>query len=262
MLSFSVVQLGLDCPEGHLSCSNSEKCYNEKFRCDGSVECEDGSDEMLCGNYTCLPGYKKCDDQAQCYQSIQRCDRNHDCNDSSDENDCANFTCPVGYFKCMVTNDQCVSESKRCDGHLGDCEDTTDEAFCEEHICPGGFMKCADMEQCFPSLNYVMAIQTVQMGAMKPRCFAVFFGVDLDTGSALLLTSAFDAKNGVTEFQTAVIVVMKTIVMTSNVYLDILNVVMAPVNQTMCFVMAKTTAAQMKTTAGVVQKDIVNVLMD
>lgn len=37
------------CSEDELSCSShSEQCYLEKYRCDGHIHCDDGSDEFGC----------------------------------------------------------------------------------------------------------------------------------------------------------------------------------------------------------------------
>lgn len=47
----------LSCPRGQFSCHDGEKCFDHHQKCDGTVDCQDRSDEFSCFEQsTCRPG--------------------------------------------------------------------------------------------------------------------------------------------------------------------------------------------------------------
>lgn len=45
MFSFAAIKCGAH----EFTCANNQQCIYKKYRCDGTVNCDDGSDERECG---------------------------------------------------------------------------------------------------------------------------------------------------------------------------------------------------------------------
>nr|XP_049704064.1 modular serine protease-like [Helicoverpa armigera] len=161
------------CGADEFKCKYGNKCIPAAGRCNGSVECKDGSDEtfVLCRNNTCPELDFRCTYGA-CMNSTVRCDGKKDCADNSDEviplcrNDFTDFNicterliddrqysrsvdCNNLRLKC--DNGQVLKEPTRCDGHI-DCEDGSDEtlARCAEAECVPPLFRCAYGGCAFP----------------------------------------------------------------------------------------------------------------
>ncbi|XP_076146177.1 sortilin-related receptor [Alosa pseudoharengus] len=78
------------CARGQFSCSRPHACIPAWQRCDGTNQCQDGSDELSCPTrrpLQCVNG-TMCADGEACVLDSERCDGFLDCSDHSDEDNC------------------------------------------------------------------------------------------------------------------------------------------------------------------------------
>merc|ERR1719427_1364176 len=91
------------CAIGMLKCRSSCKCYDESYKCDGTYDCNDNSDEESCNlqfDKDECPGFV-CQDKT-CISNSQVCDGIFDCpgDDVSDEQVACDLHCSTEEFTC------------------------------------------------------------------------------------------------------------------------------------------------------------------
>ncbi|KAL1433094.1 hypothetical protein MTO96_002059 [Rhipicephalus appendiculatus] len=134
------------CRPTEFSCFATKTCVPSQWRCDGTADCEDGSDEVNCTRRVCLEPFVSCADQSSCVLKKKFCDGKFDCNDHSDELGCTRCAPPL--IKCATVN-RCIDKAAVCNG-INECEDHSDEQNCRprKSVLAGKDAKTADSSDC------------------------------------------------------------------------------------------------------------------
>uniref|UniRef100_A0A4W5QYY7 Very low density lipoprotein receptor n=1 Tax=Hucho hucho TaxID=62062 RepID=A0A4W5QYY7_9TELE len=113
------------CRVNEFSCgAGSTQCIPVFWKCDGEKDCDNGEDEMNCGNITCASLEFTCA-SGRCISRNFVCNGEDDCGDGSDEQECAPSSCGPSEFQCG--NATCIPGNWVCDDDV-DCQDQSDES--------------------------------------------------------------------------------------------------------------------------------------
>ncbi|XP_043209566.1 low-density lipoprotein receptor-like [Amphibalanus amphitrite] len=74
------------CVLSEFACADQTSCLPAEWRCDGTPQCDDDSDELGCDG--CSPLQYRCRPAGGCVDRTQLCDGFADCTEGDDERDC------------------------------------------------------------------------------------------------------------------------------------------------------------------------------
>lgn len=139
--------LSLPCATNQFACSSGANlCIPLAWKCDGEVDCKDGSDEALCAS--CLSGFSCL--SGECISLDLQCNGQKDCRDGSDEKGC--MACRESATECRGDR-TCYTKSQLCDGVVS-CWDGFDE------------MNCAQVAKNGASVQYTVVVIGVVCGIL------------------------------------------------------------------------------------------------
>ncbi|XP_070808754.1 LOW QUALITY PROTEIN: sortilin-related receptor [Pituophis catenifer annectens] len=199
------------CDQFSFQCQNGV-CVSLVWKCDGTDDCGDYSDEANCENPTEVPScsryYQFQCDNGHCIPNRWKCDQENDCGDWSDEKSCGGSavipitttvpaTCGPNHFRC--NSGTCIMNSWVCDGYR-DCADGSDEEACPtapvgasstsasvHGRCSRFEFECQQTKKCVPNWKRCDGLKDCQDSTDELNC---------PTHSTLLCPSGFRCEDG------------------------------------------------------------------
>ncbi|XP_054913786.1 low-density lipoprotein receptor-related protein 2 isoform X1 [Poeciliopsis prolifica] len=152
------------CASNEFQCRNGQ-CINKAWRCDGTKDCTDDSDELNCPPPSCSSQEFKCVTSGECISLGFVCDGEKDCVDGSDEQrTCGGRTCRPDQFTCQ--EGQCIPSKYRCD-RVTDCVDNTDEKNCNYPQCT---QKTCANGACYNNSQHCNGLVDCRDGSDETNC--------------------------------------------------------------------------------------------
>ncbi|XP_044762088.1 low-density lipoprotein receptor-related protein 2 [Coccinella septempunctata] len=142
-----------ECEQGQITCRqyiwNKTYCIPPYYRCDKTVDCIDGTDEVECTYRQCQVDDFHCGSKLSdpCIPKEKKCDGYLDCRSGKDEEGCPGVACLPDQYRC-ANGLKCIPSSMKCD-HKDDCGDKSDELGCHFPLCNSGQFRC-DNGLCIP----------------------------------------------------------------------------------------------------------------
>ncbi|XP_025416415.1 basement membrane-specific heparan sulfate proteoglycan core protein isoform X4 [Sipha flava] len=143
------------CQSGETLCVVTNACLPPEYRCNGLVECPDGTDELMCPSSksnlepVCANDDFQCDG-TRCIHKSQVCNGVVDCLDQTDEqSNCPPTTAcnSTWQFQCRRTL-VCLDITLQCNG-IENCQDGSDEENCPDRVCDSiNSYSCRSTDQC------------------------------------------------------------------------------------------------------------------
>jgi len=149
--------------------SNQRKCLRGDMICNGSPQCDDGSDESLYCRENCDIDEYKCKDHDSCIPFEFKCDGDDHCPAGDDEIGCT--SCTGGAKFCAITQ-KCIPIWKICDG-VFDCPDKSDEMDCDCETCSGSdtaLCKGEETDMCIQKSNVCDGVSQCPNGEDEEQC--------------------------------------------------------------------------------------------
>ncbi|XP_015230707.1 PREDICTED: low-density lipoprotein receptor-related protein 2-like [Cyprinodon variegatus] len=164
LLSQGIQLVQASCASNEFQCTNGQ-CINIEWRCDGTKDCTDDSDELNCPPPSCSSQEFRCVTSGECISLGFVCDGEEDCVDGSDEQrTCGGRTCNPDQFTCQ--EGQCIPSKYRCD-HVTDCVDNSDERNCDYPQCT---QKTCANGACYNNSQHCNGLQDCRDGSDETNC--------------------------------------------------------------------------------------------